>query len=90
MGPAPPIGHAAEALHRTPGFVLPATKRWMDGAHLTVVFVIVLLVSYRAEKKSLQILLSSTQAGPGGKVKEEQEDISHNHVPGLFLSSVEV
>ena len=28
---------------------------------------------YRAEKKSLQILLSSTQAGPGRKVKQEQE-----------------
>ena len=27
---------------------------------------------YRAEKKSLQILLSSTQAGPGRKVKQEQ------------------
>ena len=43
---------------------------------------------YRAEKKSLQILLSSTQAGPGRKVKQEQEDISRNHVPRLFLSSV--
>ena len=28
---------------------------------------------YRAEKKFLQILLSSTQAGPGRKVKQEQE-----------------
>ena len=43
---------------------------------------------YRAEKKSLQILLSSTQAGPGKKVKQEQEDISRNHVPRLFLGSV--
>ena len=43
---------------------------------------------YRAEKKSLQILLSSTQSGPGRKVKQEQEEISRNHVPRLFLSSV--
>ena len=43
---------------------------------------------YRAEKKSLQILLSSTQAGPVRKVKQEQEEISRNHVPRLFLGSV--
>ena len=43
---------------------------------------------YRAEKKSLQILLSSTQAGPGRNVKQEQEEISRNHVPRLFLGSV--
>ena len=43
---------------------------------------------YRAEKKCLQILLSSTQAGPGRKVKQEEEEISRNHVPRLFLSSV--
>ena len=46
--------------------------------------------NYRAEKKSLQILLSSTQAGPGRKVKQEREEISRNHVPRLFLSSVHV
>ena len=43
---------------------------------------------YRAEKKSLQILLSSTQAGPGRKVKQEQEENSRNHVPRRFLGSV--
>ena len=43
---------------------------------------------YRAEKKSWQILLSSTQTGPGRKVKQEQEKISRNHVPRLFLGSV--
>ena len=43
---------------------------------------------YRAEKKYLQILLSSTQAGPGRKVKQEQEEISRNHVPRLLLGSV--
>ena len=43
---------------------------------------------YRAEKKALQILLSRTQAGPGSKVKQQEEDISRNHVPRLFLNSV--
>ena len=36
----------------------------------------------------MQILLSSTQAGPGRKVKQEQEEISRNHVQRLFLISV--
>ena len=44
--------------------------------------------TYRGEKKSLQILLSRTQAEPGRKVKQEQEEISRNHVPRLFLGSV--
>ena len=44
---------------------------------------------YRAEKKSLQIVLSSTQAGPGRKVRQEQKEISRNHVPRLFLGSVD-
>ena len=38
---------------------------------------------YRGEKKSLQILLSYSQAGPGRKAKQDQEDISRNHVPRL-------
>ena len=46
------------------------------------------LLYYRAEKKSWQILLSRTQAGPGRKVKQEQEEISRNLVPRLLLSSV--
>ena len=37
----------------------------------------------------MQILLSRTQAGPGRKVKQEQEEISRNNVPRLFLGSVE-
>ena len=45
-------------------------------------------ILYIAEKKSLKILLSSTRAGPGRKVKQEQEEISRNHVPRLFLGSV--
>ena len=47
-------------------------------------------MTYRAEKKSWQILLSRTQVGPGRKVKEEQEEISRNHVPRLFLGSVHI
>ena len=38
---------------------------------------------YRDRLKSVQILLSRTQAGPGRKVKQEQEEISHNHVPSF-------
>ena len=45
-------------------------------------------LQYRAEKKPLQILLSRTQAGPGRIVKQQQEEMSRNHVPRLFLSSV--
>ena len=36
----------------------------------------------------MQILLSSTQAGPGRTVKQEQEEISRNHLQRLFLGSV--
>ena len=43
---------------------------------------------YRAEKKSLQILLSSTQAGPGRKAKKEQDEISRNHVQAFFPGPV--
>ena len=39
---------------------------------------------YRGEKKGLQILLSYSQAGPGRKAKQGQEQISHNHVPTFF------
>ena len=43
---------------------------------------------YRVEIYSLQILLSRTQAGPGSAVKEQQEEISPNHVQRLNLISV--
>ena len=33
-------------------------------------------------------MLRRTQAGPGRTVKQEQEEISRNHEPRLFLSSV--
>ena len=43
---------------------------------------------YRDEIYSLQILLSRTQAGPGRAVKQEQEEISPNHVQRINLISV--
>ena len=43
---------------------------------------------YRDEIKSLQILLSRTQAGPGRTVKQEQEEMSPNHVLRSNLISV--
>ena len=42
---------------------------------------------YRDEILSLQILLSRTQSGPGRTVKQEQEEISPNHVQKLNLNS---
>ena len=38
------------------------------------------MIVYRARNKGLQILLSNSQAGPVRKVKQEQEEISRNHV----------
>ena len=46
--------------------------------------------TYRSEKKSLQILLSRTKAGPGRKVKQEQEEISRNHVQAFKPISVHI
>ena len=46
------------------------------------------LPPYRDEIYSLQILLSRPQAGPGRTVKQEQEEISPNHVQTLNLISV--
>ena len=43
---------------------------------------------YREPAKGLQILLSRTQAGPGRAVKEEQEEISPNHVQAIYGASV--
>ena len=36
----------------------------------------------------MQILLSNSQTGPGRKVKQEQEEISRNHVQAFFPGSV--
>ena len=57
------------------------SKKGLLHSHLTL---------YREEKKGLQILLSYSQAGPGRKAKQDQEEISRNHVPRLFLGSVHV
>ena len=41
-----------------------------------------MLRTYRARNKGMQILLSNSQAGPGRKFKQEQEEISRYHVQG--------
>ena len=40
-------------------------------------------MKYRDRLKGVRILLSNSQAGPGRTVKQEQEDISCNHVPSF-------
>ena len=46
-------------------------------------------VLYRDRLKGMQILLSNSQAGPGRKVKQEQEEISRNHVQAFIQGSVD-
>ena len=43
---------------------------------------------YRGANKGLYVLLSRTQAGPGRTVKQEQEQISRNHVQTFISPSV--
>ena len=43
---------------------------------------------YRDLLKGVQILLSNSQAGPGRTVKQEQEEISRNHVQEFIPGSV--
>ena len=43
---------------------------------------------YRDDIKSLQILLSRTQAGPVRTIKKEQEEILPNHIQRIKLISV--
>ena len=43
---------------------------------------------YRGGNKGLFVLLSRTQAGPGRTVKQEQEEISSNHVQTVINLSV--
>ena len=45
---------------------------------------------YRGANKGLYVLLSRTQAGPGRAVKQEQEEISRNHVQTFICLSVYV
>ena len=44
---------------------------------------------YRGVNKGLYVLLSRTQAGPGRTVKQEQEEISRNHVQTFIFPSVD-
>ena len=46
------------------------------------------LVLYRGVNKGLYVLLSSTQEEPGRTVKQEQEEISRNHVQTFICLSV--
>ena len=46
------------------------------------------VVKYRARNKGMQILLSNSQAVPGTTVKQEQEEISRNHVQAFIPGSV--
>ena len=39
---------------------------------------------YRDRRKGVQILLSNSQAGSGSKVKQEQEEISRNHIQAFL------
>ena len=43
---------------------------------------------YREENKGSFVLLSRTQAGPGRTVKQDQEEISRNHVQTFICLSV--
>ena len=47
------------------------------------------LEQYRGGNKGLFVLVSRTQAGPGRAVKQEQEEISRNHVQTFISPSVE-
>ena len=51
--------------------------------HFTINFD--LFSTYRGANKGLNVLLSRTQAGPGRTFKQEQEDISRNHIPRLYF-----
>ena len=43
---------------------------------------------YRGANKSLYVLLSRTQAGAGRTVKQEEEEVSRNHVQTFVYPSV--
>ena len=48
-----------------------------------------MLTKYTGVNKGLHVLLSRTQAGPGRTVKQEQEEISRNHVQTFIYLSVD-
>ena len=43
---------------------------------------------YRGSNKGLHVMLSMTLAGPGRTVKQEQEEISRNHIQTFICLSV--
>ena len=45
---------------------------------------------YRGVNKGLYVLLSRTQAEPGRKVKQQQKEISRNHVQTFIYLSVQL
>ena len=45
---------------------------------------------YRGGNKGLFVLLSRTQAGPGRTVKQEQEEMSRNHVQTFIFPTVHI
>ena len=47
-----------------------------------------LAIIYRAWNKGMQILVSNSQADPGRTAKQEQEEISRNHVQAFIPGSV--
>ena len=49
-----------------------------------------LIYKYRGANKGLHVLLNRTQAGPGRTVKQEQDEISRNHVQAFILGSVHI
>ena len=45
-------------------------------------------IVYRGANKGVHVMLSRTQAGPGRTVKQEQEEISRNHVQTFICLSI--
>ena len=46
-------------------------------------------IVYRGANKGVHVMLSRTQAGPDTTVKQEQEEISRNHVQGSAKRSAD-
>ena len=61
---------------------------YREGVHLNLTQEVEAFYMYRAPGKSMYFLLSRTPAGPGRTDKQEQEEISRNHVQTFFYLSV--
>ena len=80
-----PVGYPMSSLSPVTG------GTWVESHHRRVIMVILVLGSdlvkrnhkYTDRQKSMQILLSRTQTGPGRTGKQEQEQTSRNHVQTL-------